>query len=115
MAKKTFTDTKSLVIAAVCVALIVVCSWITVPSVVPFTLQTFAVFCVLECIGAKYGTLSVTGYILLAALGLPVLSGFRGGIGALLGTTGGYVLGFLLMGLTYWLLTKFTRNNWWSI
>ena len=44
-------------------------------------------------------------YLLLGAVGLPVFSGFRGGLGALLGTTGGYILGFLALALVYWLVT----------
>ena len=83
---------------------IVLCSWLSVPSVVPFTMQTFAVFCALLLLGGRRGFLSVGLYILLAAAGLPVLSGFRGGLGALLGPTGGYVLGFLLCALLFWLL-----------
>ena len=38
---------------------------------------------------------TVLCYILLGAVGAPVLSGFKGGVGALLGTTGGYIIGFL--------------------
>ena len=87
---------------AVCAALIAVCSWISVPAAVPFTLQTFAVFCVLGLLGGKRGTVSILVYILLGAIGLPVFSGFNGGIGALLGTTGGYIIGFIFVGLIYW-------------
>ena len=42
----------------------------------------------------------MAGYILLGAVGIPVFSGFRGGPGALLGTTGGYIVGFLFTALT---------------
>ena len=87
---------------AVCAALIAVCSWISIPAAVPFTLQTFAVFCVLGLLGGKRGTVSILVYILLGAIGLPVFSGFNGGIGALLGTTGGYIIGFIFVGLIYW-------------
>ena len=87
---------------AVCAALIAVCSWISIPATVPFTLQTFAVFCVLGLLGGKRGTVSVLVYILLGAVGLPVFSGFQGGVGALLGTTGGYIVGFIFIGLIVW-------------
>jgi len=89
--------------AAVCAALMAVCSWISIPSTVPFTLQTFAVFCTLGLLGGKRGTAAILVYLLLGALGVPVFAGFSGGIGVLFGTTGGYLLGFILMGLVYWI------------
>ncbi len=98
----------------ICVALMAVvialCSWISVPSAVPFTMQTFAVFCALLLLGGRRGFLAVLLYILLGAFGLPVFSGFRSGIGALLGPTGGYILGFLLCALLYWLLEGKVRD-----
>ena len=95
---------------AVGAALTAVCSWISIPSTVPFTLQTFAVFCVLSLLGGKRGTVSIVIYILLGAVGMPVFAGFTGGIGILLGTTGGYIIGFLLMGLLFWLAEHFFGN-----
>jgi biotin transport system substrate-specific component len=92
---------------AVGAALTAVCSWISIPSTVPFTLQTFAVFCVLSLLGGKRGTVSIIIYILLGAVGMPVFAGFTGGIGILLGTTGGYIIGFILMGLLFWLAEHF--------
>lgn len=91
-------------------ALTAVCSWISIPSTVPFTLQTFAVFCVLSLLGGKRGTVSIVIYILLGAVGMPVFAGFTGGIGILLGTTGGYIIGFILMGLLFWLAEHFFGN-----
>lgn len=95
---------------AVGAALTAVCSWISIPSTVPFTLQTFAVFCVLSLLGGKRGTVSIVIYILLGAVGMPVFAGFTGGIGILLGTTGGYIIGFILMGLLFWLAERFFGN-----
>ena len=95
---------------AVGAALTAVCSWISIPSTVPFTLQTFAVFCVLSLLGGKRGTVSIVIYILLGAVGMPVFAGFTGGIGILLGTTGGYIIGFILMGLLFWLAEHFFGN-----
>lgn len=88
---------------AVGAVLITVCSWISIPSAVPFTLQTFAVFCVLGLLGGKRGTISIAVYILLGIIGIPVFSGFKGGFGVIIGTTGGYIVGFIFMGLIYWL------------
>ena len=82
---------------------IIICSWISIPTAIPFTMQTFAVFLILGILGGKKGTLSIVIYILLGAIGIPVFAGFTGGIGIILGTTGGYILGFIFMGLLYWL------------
>ena len=84
---------------AICSVIIAICSWISIPTVVPFTLQTFAVFFVIELLGAKRGTVSIIIYILLAAVGAPVLAGFKGGLGAVCGMTGGYIIGFIFIGL----------------
>ena len=108
----TLSRTKALVRCALGAALICVCSWITVPGPVPFTLQTFAVACVLGLLGGKLGTISVLCYILLGTVGLPVFSGFTGGIGRLLGATGGYILGFLAMGLLYWAVAGRSFTLW---
>ena len=95
-----------LVYIAIGAALIAICSWISIPTAVPFTLQTFAVFFVLLLLGGERGTLSTIVYVLLGAIGLPVFAGFSGGFGILLGSTGGYILGFLFIGLIYILFTR---------
>lgn len=85
---------------------IAICSWISIPTTVPFTLQTFAVFLAVGVLGGRRGTFAVLVYILLGAVGLPVFAGFSGGLGALLGTTGGYIIGFFFSALLYWAMTK---------
>ena len=94
--------TKDLALCALFAALIAVCAWISIPATVPFTLQTFAIFAALGLLGGKRGTVAVAVYLLLGAIGVPVFPGLQGGIGALLGTTGGYLLGFLLTALIVW-------------
>ncbi|MBQ9459886.1 MAG: biotin transporter BioY [Oscillospiraceae bacterium] len=97
-------STAELVYIAVCAALMALCSWISIPAVAPlppFTLQTFAAFLIVLLLGGRRGTLAMLVYILLGAIGLPVFSHFRGGIGVLLDTTGGYIVGFLFIGLIY--------------
>ncbi len=90
---------RNLVYVAVGAALITVCSWLSIPTPIPFTLQTFAVCLIAALLGWRLGLEALVVYILLAAVGLPVLSGFRGGIGALLGVTGGYLIGFFFTAL----------------
>ena len=88
---------------AICVALIIICSWIYIPLVVPITLQTFAIFSVLGFLGGKKGTLAVLCYVLIGALGFPVFSNFKGGIAIILNDfSGGYIIGFIIVALIYW-------------
>lgn len=87
-------------------AVLTVCAWLSVPMAdLAVTLQTFGVFLTLGLLGGKRGSAAVLVYLLLGAVGVPVFSGFRGGLGALLGTTGGYIFGFMLTALLYWLIT----------
>lgn len=97
---------RNMTLCGIFAALLCVCAWLSFPlGDTAITLQTFGVFLCLGTLGGKRGTVSILVYLLLGAVGLPVFSGFRGGIGALLGTTGGYLFGFLATGLLYWLLT----------
>lgn len=106
--------TIDIVYIAIFAALMAVCSWISIPTIVPFTLQTFGVFLAIRLLGGKRGTLSVLVYILLGTVGLPVFSGFKGGLGALLGNTGGYIIGFLLSALVMWLCEKLLGKKLWA-
>ncbi len=91
---------------ALLTALLCICAWIGFPmGDVSITMQTFGLFLTLGLLGGKIGSLSCFLYLLLGSVGLPVFSGFRGGLGTLLGATGGYILGFLAAALAYWLIT----------
>lgn len=93
-------DTKKLCTIPLMTAIIVVCSWITIPFAIPFTLQTLAIFLSLFLLG-RSALVSILLYIVLGAIGLPVFSSFGGGIGVLLGPTGGFIFGFLATSLVY--------------
>ena len=99
--------TKDMVYIALFTSIMIVCAFITIPFAIPFTLQTFALFTIIGILGTKRAFISVLLYLLLGAVGLPVFSGFRGGIGHLFGATGGYLLGFLLTTLISGFLMKF--------
>lgn len=110
--KKKF-ETLDLVYVALGAVLITICSWISIPTTIPFTMQTFAVFFVLSAFGGERGTLAIIVYVLLGAVGVPVFAEFTSGIGILLGNTGGYIVGFIFMGLAYWLIVGILGKKQW--
>lgn len=102
---------RDLCLIALFTALIAVCAQITIPMTVPFTLQTFAVMLTCGVLGGKRGTISVALYIVMGALGLPVFASFSCGIAYLLGSTGGYIVGFLFGALEMWAMEKLSRRS----
>lgn len=96
-----------MVLASLFASLTAICAWISIPiPPIFFTMQTFAVFLTFVVLGGKWGTLSTLIYLLLGVVGLPVFTGFRGGVSALLDATGGFLWGFLAGALVYWLLER---------
>ena len=76
-------------------AVTAVAAQISVPlSPVPFTLQVLAVILSGLLLGVRLGALSQTVYVLVGAVGVPVFSGFTGGLGHVLGPTGGYLISY---------------------
>ena len=98
--------TRDLTAIAACAALMAVCAWIAIPTDPPFTLQTLAVFLAVGLLGGRRGTIAVGIYLLMGAVGLPVFAGFGGGLGILMGTTGGYIWGFLGSALVMWAMER---------
>ena len=93
-----------LVLISISAALITVSSWISIPlGPVPFTLQTMGILAVMLACGGRRGTLAILVYLAMGACGLPVFAGFKGGVTAFAGPTGGFLVGFVFAGLVYWL------------
>ena len=87
---------KDLAYIALCTALIIICSWITVPiPAMQFTLQVFAVAFAAYFLGIKGAVFSVIAFLLLGLVGVPVFSNFNAGVGAFAGPTGGFLVGFI--------------------
>ena len=99
---RTTKQTRNIVYIALFAVLLAVCSWISIPTAIPFSLQTLGVFLAVGLLGGRRGTLAVLVYILMGAVGIPVFSQFTGGVGILLGTTGGYIIGFLFSAFVMW-------------
>ena len=93
-------NTKHLALTGLMAAVICILGPISLPipiSPVPVSLGFFAVYLTVYILGMKMGSASVLIYVLLGFVGLPVFTGFSGGIGKVLGPTGGYIIGYLFM------------------
>lgn len=66
---------------------------------VPISLTNFVIYLAVFLLGAKLGAISCFVYLLLGTAGLPVFSGYSGGLAKLAGPTGGYLVGFIFMAL----------------
>ena len=95
-------STKDLILCGIFASITAILSQISIPlpfTTVPLTMQTFAVGLTGVILGAKRGFISQLIYVLVGAGGLPVFAQMTGGMGLVLGPTGGYILGFPLMAL----------------
>lgn len=95
--KKTLYTSSELCLIGIFVTLMIVCSLISIPTAIPFTLQTFAVCSIGGLLGVKNGLTALLVYFFIGIIGVPVFSNGNGGIGVLLGPTGGYLIGFFFI------------------
>ena len=95
--KSTRFSARQMVFTAVMAALICIAApfVIPLPSAVPLSVATFAVYMAGALLGKEKGTLAVLIYLLIGLVGLPVFSGFTGGIARLAAPTGGYLVGYI--------------------
>lgn len=113
--KKVNNKTQDMVLISLFAVLMAICSWISIPTAVPFTLQTFAVFLAVSVLGGKKGTIAICIYLLLGIIGIPVYAGGTAGIGMILGNTGGYMVGWIFSGLVMWMMEKFLGRKTWAL
>lgn len=96
MEKKKKFSIYHMVMTALFAAVICIVSPLAVPvGPVPISLGNLAIFITVYVLGWKKGTLAYLVYLCIGLIGLPVFSGFEGGIGKLAGPTGGYLVGFI--------------------
>ena len=88
--------TRSIAFVGLTIAVMAVSAWVTIPlGPVPFTLQMFAMAFAVVVLTPREAIAAIAGYLALGAVGVPVFSSMRGGIGVLAGPTGGFIWGFL--------------------
>lgn len=97
MKNKTSQNLKNMTRIAFFTAILSVLSQIFIPSPsgMPLTLQTFGVCLCGYFLGVKKALCPVAVYLVAGICGIPVFAGFSGGIGHLLGASGGFLIGFL--------------------
>jgi Uncharacterized conserved protein len=91
---------KEITLVGMCAALMAIFSQLSIPlpfTSVPVTLQVFGLVILAVIVGAKVATLSLIIYVIIGAIGLPVFANFHSGFGVLVGPTGGYIVGFVIM------------------
>jgi len=88
---------KEMTLVALFPAMMAATAGIAIPlgSLPPVSLQTIFVFMAALLLGPRLGSLSMVIYIVMGMIGLPVFSGFRGGLDVLTGQSGGFVFGFI--------------------
>ncbi|MGL5692854.1 MAG: biotin transporter BioY [Peptostreptococcaceae bacterium] len=93
-------NTKEIVMSGLFAAITAVLSQISIPlpfTTVPLTMQVFAIALCGVILGSKKGVIAISVYLLLGAIGMPVFANMSGGLGVLVGPTGGFLLGCPLM------------------
>ena len=109
--------TQKFTLTVVIIAVIVVMAYIpTIPlGLVPITIQNIGIMLAGTILGWRHGFLAIVVWLLLAIVGLPVLTGGAGGFPAFFGDTAGYIWSYpfaaLLIGLTVSTLDRFNKIN----
>lgn len=94
--KQSAIPVHTLTLTALMAAMLCVLGPLSIPiGPVPLSLATLVIYLSVYLLGWKWGLVSVVVYLLVGMSGVPVFSGFGGGIGRLLGPTGGYLIGYL--------------------
>ena len=103
---------RSITGTALMAAVLCVLGPISIPiGPVPISLTNFAIYLFLYLLDTKQAAIACLVYLFLGLLGLPVFSGYTGGVVKLFGPTGGYLIGFLPMIVAGGLLLNKTWRN----
>lgn len=108
---------RSMVFMAIFAAIMCICGPISVPmpGLVPVSLGTFAIYLAGAVLGKKRAPIAVGLYVLLGLVGLPVFTLGRCGFSALIGVTGGYIVGFVPMALIVGIFADMKTSSHWTV
>ena len=108
---KNIEKIKSNLFVALLSVVIVICSRISIPTVIPFTLQSFGVFLAFYLLGGKRGLFCVLLYLAMGLIGLPISASGLSGFALLFGVTGGYLIGWILCGIIVCIFERCFGDN----
>lgn len=110
-------DLARIAIFAAIIIVLGVAGEVPLPTGVPLTLQTLGVMLAGIVLGPLRGAAAVLVVIVLAGVGLPVLSGGSGGLGVFVGPTAGYLLGWIPGVIVTGLIARSSRSglDWWRV
>ena len=114
-------STRDMVLVALFAAITAACAVfppVQIPVIpAPIVVQNIGVMLAGSILGARRGGLALLLFVVLVALGMPLLTGWKGGFGIILGPTGGFVLSWVLAAFVVGaLVEKFWRRlNFWNL
>ena len=109
-------STRTLTLTAMLTALLCLCGPLVLPvGPVPVSLTPAVLMLMALLLGAGRATLCCGAYLLMGLIGLPVFGGFTGGMGALAGPTGGFLLGYLPLTMCCGLVCQRTQKRSWQL
>lgn len=115
-AKDRLFTVRGMVFMAIFAAIICIAAPFSVQiGPIPITFATFAIYLAGAVIGGKRGMIAVIVYIMLGAVGLPVFSNFNGGFAALLGPTGGYIIGYVPLVFLTGIFAEMNSKKHWTM
>lgn len=115
-AKERLFTVRGMVFMAIFAAIICIAAPFSVQvGPIPITLATFAIYLAGAVLGGKRGMIAVIVYIMLGAAGLPVFSNFNGGFSALLGPTGGYIIGYVPLVFLTGIFAEMNSKKHWAM
>lgn len=117
MKEEKIFSVRSMVFMAIFAAIMCICGPISIPlpGLVPISLGTFVIYLAGAVLGKKRAAVAVGLYILLGLVGLPVFTLGRGGFSALIGVTGGYIVGFIPMVLIIGIFADMKTSSHWAM
>jgi biotin transport system substrate-specific component len=112
MKYKQYISVKDMVLTALFAArLCVVAPFSSFIGPIPLSLATLVIYIAAASLGFRRGALAVVIYVLLGAAGVPVFSGFEGGLQKIVGPTGGFIVGYIPLAVfTGLIVIAFKRN-----